>query len=101
MADDKIKARGRTVDVDGISVTVTIDPRDDYELAMCSMVIYDRDASQADRSRAVARRNMLVLGDSYQDALDALREAHGGELPVRTVNEFVSKVIREVAEAKN
>lgn len=94
-------AKGRTVEVDGIEVTVAIDPTDDYELATCSMVIYDADASDLDRSRAVARRNVLVLGDGYQAALDALREAHGGELRVATVNQFVSKVIRAVAEAKN
>lgn len=99
MAGDKVK--GRSVEVDGIDVTVAIDPRDDYELATCSMVIYDPGASDLDRSRAVARRNMLVLGDGYQDILDALREAHGGELRVATVNDFVSKVIRAVAEAKN
>lgn len=93
--------KGHAVEVDGIEVTVAIDPSDDYELATCSMVIYDPDASELDRSRAVARRNMLVLGDGYQAALDALREAHGGELRVATVNQFVSKVIRAVAEAKN
>lgn len=93
--------KARTVDVDGIAVTVAIDPADDYELATCSMVIYDPNSSDLDRSRAVARRNMLVLGDGYQGVLDALREAHGGELRVATVNDFVSKVIRAVAEAKN
>lgn len=99
MAGDK--GRARTVEVDGVEVTVSIDPTDDYELATCSMVIHDPDSSELDRSRAVARRNVLVLGDGYQDALDALREAHGGELRVATVNQFVSKVIRAVAEAKN
>lgn len=93
--------KGHAVEVDGVEVTVTIDPTDDYELAMCSMVIHDPDASDIDRNRAVARRNVLVLGDGYQAALDALREAHGGELRVATVNQFVSKVIRAVAEAKN
>ena len=95
------KGRARTVEVDGVEVTVSIDPTDDYELATCSMVIHDPDASELDRSRAVARRNVLVLGDGYQAALDALRESHGGELRVATVNQFVSKVIRAVAEAKN
>lgn len=101
MAEKTKEIRPRCVEVDGIEVSVSLDPTDDYELATCSMVIYDPDATDAERSRAVARRNLLVLGDGYQNALDALREAHGGELRSRVVNEFVSKVIRAVAEAKN
>lgn len=95
------RGTARTVEVDGIPVTVTIDPSDDYELATCSMVIHDPESSDIDRSRAVVRRNVLVLGDGYQDVLDALRESNGGVLRVAAVNEFVAKVIKAVPAAKN
>lgn len=98
---EKAKARPSEVTVDGITVRVSLDPTDDYELAMCSMVIYGNDSDPSDVSRAVARRNMLVLGDDYQAALDALRSANGGSLRIATVNDFVSRVIREVEKAKN
>lgn len=100
MAQDKSK-KGTEVDVDGIKLTVFVDPSDDYELATLSMVIYDKDSDASTKSRAVVRRNMLLLGDRYQDVLDALREQSGGELRIETVNRFVSNVIKAVEDAKN
>ena len=96
-----VKDGPRTVEVDGISVEVAVDPADDYELAECSTVIYDPASTPAERSRAIVRQNRLVLGDAHDRVMAELRERNGGRLPISAVTAFVNSVIEAVEELKN
>lgn len=100
MAADKPKPK--TVEVDGIEVTVSIDPSDDYEFAVCSMTINDQNATADERAGALVRMHRLALGDAYQRVMDELRSKNGGRLPISAVSAFVNKVISaEGGDAKN
>lgn len=102
MAATKRAARGRTVTVDGITVTVAIDPKDDWEFATASLVIADPDATQLERSNAVMKQVKLLLGDDYKRAMDELRAARGGKLPIADVTSFANRVLAaEAGDAKN
>lgn len=102
MGAPKRAARGRTVTVDGITVTVAIDPSDDWEFATASLVIADPDATQLERSNAVMRQVKLLLGDDYKRAMDELRDARGGRLPIADVTSFANRVMAaEAGDAKN
>lgn len=102
MGAPKRAAKGRTVTVDGITVTVAIDPRDDWEFATASLVIADPDATQLERSNAVMTQVRLLLGDDYKRVMDELREARGGRLPIADVTSFANRVMAaEAGDAKN
>lgn len=102
MGAPKRAAKGRTVTVDGITVTVAIDPKDDWEFATASLVIADPDATQLERSNAVMRQVKLLLGDDYKRAMDELRAARGGKLPIADVTSFANRVMAaEAGDAKN
>ena len=102
MAATKRAAKGRTVTVDGITVTVAIDPRDDWEFATASLILSDPDATPLERSNAVMTQVRLLLGDDYQRVMDELREARGGRLPIADVTSFANRVMAaEAGEAKN
>lgn len=96
-----VKDGPRTVEVDGIEVSVAIDPSDDYELAACSTAIYDPASTPAERSRAIVRQNRLVLGDAHDRVMAELRSRNGGRLPISAVTAFVNSIIEAVAELKN
>lgn len=91
----------RTIEVDGIEVSVTIEPTRDYEVIECETVLADPDATTAARNRAYYRRNHILLGDQYDRVMDELRAAHDGELDISTVASFVAQVVAGVVEAKN
>lgn len=93
--------RAYDVEVDGISLTVRIDPSRDYELIECSYASSDPSATTEQRNRAYFRRNHLLLGDEYGRVMRELREANGGELDTDTVAIFMADVIRAVEQAKN
>lgn len=95
------KTRARTVEVDGIEVTVAIDPLRDYEFVELSYATADPEASVADKNRAYFRRNRLLLGAGYDRVMGELREAHGGELDKDVVSDFMARVIAGAVEAKN
>ena len=95
------KPKGKAVEVDGITVDVTIDPADDYGLAACSAVISDPDATAAEKTRAIVRQHELVLGDSRKKVMEELRKRNGGKLPGAAVSEFCNRVIAQAGEAKN
>ena len=102
MAATKRAAKGRAVTVDGITVTVAIDPRDDWEFATASLIIADPDATPLERSNAVMTQVRLLLGDDYKRVMDELREARGGRLPVADVTSFANRVMAaEAGDAKN
>lgn len=102
MAATKRAAKGRTVTVDGITVTVAIDPSDDWEFATASLVLSDPDATPLERSNAVMTQVRLLLGDDYKRVMDELREARGGRLPVADVTSFANRVLEaEAGDAKN
>ena len=102
MGAPKRAAKGRAVTVDGITVTVAIDPRDDWEFATASLVIADPDATPLERSNAVMRQVKLLLGDDYGRVMDELRAARGGKLPIADVTSFANRVMAaEAGEAKN
>lgn len=91
----------KTVNVDGIDIEVAFDPNDDYELFEQTLVINDPETPPAEASRAIAKRNRLVLGNKYGEVLSHIREKNGGRLPVADVNGFVSKVFSKAEELKN
>lgn len=91
----------KTIEVDGIEVTVSIDPSRDYEVIECAVVLADPDATVAERNRAYYRRNRILLGDQYDRVMAELRAAHDGELDISTVAAFMARVVAGVAEAKN
>lgn len=91
----------KTIEVDGIEVSVTIEPTRDYEIIECETVLADPDATTAARNRAYYRRNHILLGDQYDRVMGELRAAHDGELDISTVRDFITRVVAEVVEAKN
>lgn len=93
--------RGQCVEVDGITVNVTIDPRDDYEITEYTTVIVDQGASIIERNRAYMKRNKLILGDDYDRVISELREKNGGKLPREVMLSFIDRVVEAVPEAKN
>ena len=101
MAARKDAPRGTTVEVDGIEVTVAVDPADDYELIECAYVSSDPGAGVVEKNRAYFRRNHILLGDDYSRVMGELRSANGGKLPREVVASFTARVIARVAEAKN
>ena len=101
MAAAKGAPKGTAVEVDGIELTVRIDPSSDYELAECSLVMADESATPDQRSRALVRQYHLVLGDDYGRVMGELRERNGGRLPTADVVSFVNRVIARVADVKN
>ena len=102
MTATKRAAKGRTVTVDGITVNVAIDPKDDWEFATASLVIADPDATPLEKSNAVMKQVRLLLGDSYDRVMSELRESRGGKLPIADVRSFFNRVIAaEAGEAKN
>ena len=95
------KTRARTVEVDGIEVTVAIDPMRDYEFVELSYISADPDAGIVEKNRAYFRRCHLLLGADYDRVMGELREAHGGELDKDVVSDFMARVIAGAVEAKN
>ena len=91
----------KTIEIDGIEVTVSIDPSRDYEVIECGTVLSDPDATTDERNRAYYRRNHILLGADYDRIMAELRAAHDGELDIATVAAFTARVVAEVAEAKN
>ena len=102
MGAPKRAARGRAVTVDGITVTVAIDPKDDWEFATASLVLSDPDATPLEKSNAVMKQVKLLLGDDYGRVMDELRAARGGKLPIADVTSFANRVLEaEAGDAKN
>lgn len=101
MAARKTAAKGKEIEVDGIKLTVCIDPGDDYELAETSIILADEGSTSSEKARAVMRRNDLILGEDKQRVLDELRAKHGGKLSGEVVNGFVIAVAAQAVEAKN
>ena len=102
MGAPKRAARGRAVTVDGITVNVAIDPRDDWDFATASLVIADPDATPLEKSNAVMTQVRLLLGDDYGRVMDELRAARGGKLPIADVTSFANRVMAaEAGDAKN
>lgn len=101
MAARKEGAAGRAVEVDGIKLTVSIDPSDDYELAETSIIIADPGSTKLERSRAIMKRNDMILGAEKHRVLGELRKRHGGRLSGEVVNGFVIAAAGKAVEAKN
>lgn len=102
MTATKRAARGHAVTVDGITVTVAIDPKDDWEFATESLVIADPDATQLERSNAIRAQVKLLFGDDYKRVMRELRAARGGRLPIADVTSFANRVMAaEAGDAKN
>lgn len=102
MGAPKRAAKGRTITVDGITVTVAIDPSDDWEFATASLTLSDPDATPLEKSNAVMTQVRLLLGDDYKRVMDELRAARGGRLPIADVTSFANRVMAaEAGEAKN
>lgn len=91
----------KSVTVDGIKVNVHVDPTNDYEFAVCSVIMNDVDASDIDKSKALIRSHKIILGNEYSRVLDDLRKKHGGELSTSTVVAFINKVTDKIAALKN
>ena len=101
MAARKTQPKGKDVEVDGIKLTVSIDPSNDYELAETSIILADPSSTSIERSRAIMKRNDLLLGADKQRVLDELRAKHGGKLSGEVVNNFAIAVAAQAVEAKN
>lgn len=101
MAARKTQPKGREVEVDGIKLTVSIDPSNDYELAETSIILADPGSTNIERSRAIMKRNDMILGEDKQRVMDELRAKHDGKLPGEVVNDFVIAAANKAVEAKN
>ena len=102
MGAPKRAAKGRTVTVDGITVTVAIDPSDDWEFASASAVFADPDSTPLERSNATRTQVRLLFGDDYKRVMGELRKARGGKLPNADVVSFANRVLTaEGGDAKN
>lgn len=91
----------QTVTVDGIEVHVHVDPSNDYEVAVCSIVLNDEQSTDLEKSQALIRSHKLILGDEYNRVLAELRKKHGGELTTATVVAFVNRVSNKINSLKN
>ena len=102
MAATKRAAKGRAVTVDGITVTVAIDPSDDWEFASASAVFADPDSTPLEKSNATRAQIKLLFGDDYKRVMRELRAARGGRLPIADVVSFANRVLEaEGGDAKN
>ena len=102
MAATKRAAKGRAVTVDGITVTVAIDPKDDWEFATASVIFASPDSTPLEKSNAVRTQVKLLFGDDYKRVMGELRKARGGKLPNADVVSFANRVLAaEAGDAKN
>lgn len=102
MAAVKQAAKGRTVTVDGITVTVAIDPKDDWEFATASVIFANPESTPLEKSNAVRTQVKLLFGDDYKRVMGELRKARGGKLPNADVVSFANRVLAaEAGDAKN
>lgn len=102
MAATKRAAKGRAVTVDGITVTVAIDPKDDWEFSAASAVFADPDSTTLEKSNAIRTQVKLLFGDDYKRVMGELRKARGGKLPNADVVSFANRVMAaEAGDAKN
>lgn len=95
------KSKGTEVEVDGIKVTVAIDPDDDYAVVEASFTTNDPDASPLEKTRATIGLYHLLLGDEYDRVMGELRERNEGKLPTGAVIEFMRRVMSVSRAAKN
>lgn len=95
------EAKTQVVEVDGITVSLTLDPTDDYEVTELMTVKMDESLSARERSAATVLMYRLILGDEYQRVKDELRAKHDGKLTNTQMISFVNDLIAKVAELKN
>lgn len=90
-----------TVEVEGIKVSGSVDPRDDYELTELMVTRISPTATQAEKSAATIASYRLILGDEYGRVKDELRAKHGGTLTNTDMIAFMNALTNKVAELKN
>lgn len=95
------EAKPQVVEVDGITVNLTLDPTDDYEVTELMTVRMDESLPARERSAATVLMYRLILGDEYQRVKDELRAKNGGKLTNTQMISFVNDLIAKVAELKN
>lgn len=94
-------AKPKTVEVDGIAVTVALDVMDDYELTEQLVINADPAATQAERLAALVRSYRVLFGADYGRVKDELRARNGGALPNSAMVGFANAVMAKVGELKN
>ena len=100
-ATKRTEGAGKTVEVDGIRVTVLADVSDDFEIVEAVYTSNDPESTPAERGRARLRMYRALLGADYRRAKDELRAKNGGRLPTQAFLDFCEAVIREAGDAKN
>ena len=95
------KGRKWTVEVEGIKVSGSVDPRDDYELTELMVTRISPTATQAEKSAETIASYRLILGDEYGHVKDELRKKHGGSLTNTDMIAFMNTLTSKVAELKN
>lgn len=96
-----VKKTKRTVEVDGIEVTLDLGILDDYELTEQLVINADPASSRSERLGALVRAYRILFGDDYQRVKDELRAMNGGGLPNGAMVNFAHAVIGKVGELKN
>lgn len=94
-ADRKVKANkdgSRTVEVRGLSISVSGEVLDDFEL------LDDLDAlDQGNGTRLPSVLRRLIGKENFGGAMDILRDPETGRVSVESGAEFVSEVLKAVA----
>lgn len=94
-------AKPKTVEVNGITVTVALDVMDDYELTEQLVINADPNATRGERLAALVRSYRILFGADYRRVKDELRAKNGGALPNAAMVEFANAVMAKVGELKN
>lgn len=93
-------AKGKSVEVDGIKLSVDPATLDDFDVVEAIADASDEEADDTAKLRAVVRLFRLVYGGDYGRVKRELRDAHDGRLTTETMMGFFTSTL-EALNAKN
>ena len=94
------ESTGKTIEVEGIELTLDIARFDDFEMVEAIADASDEDLDDTAKMRAVVKLFRLTFGDEYSRVKEELRAVHDGVLTTQTMMDFFTAVL-EALGAKN
>lgn len=92
-AQEKAKARPRAVTVEGVTVTISPDTLDDWDVMELLEDLQDDPEGNALKVVPLMRR---ILGDDYTHVKDALRDPATGRLPTGRMAAFLTGLFEQL-----